>query len=475
MGLVGVLIAAFVAAGWWRFTAPFADNHDGSNGGVWVDSAREIVEHGPIASRLGSQLFTGGTYAHHPPLIAWVTAVGDWAGNGAAFADRLPVILGALATIGLLVLLLRDLDLQWIAIAAGVGVALGTPLFFVYGPMIDTLPLSLPIGVALLALWRRRTVHGSAPGWLLGLVAAACVLSSWEAALLVGVTCLASMLLGRRDTAVLRHLAPTFIGAAVGLVALGAWLLWASGSLGPLLDQLRMRSGSGQTDVGLGDSLQQQWAILGRVLGPVRWLLLPAAIVGLADRRTRLVMLVLVPTTVLYPLALREAAVHDFWNLWFVAPFAIGVAAAVDWLARRARTTPARAVLAAGVAVAVVATLAFTVTGDPSPSRQFRLGLGATNALDAAHIRGSRLYVLLPRGYNTNWIDLRTGIHARSVNSQSALLIALLRHPRAPALLDCDQLRGSFRRACRQRSPDPRADFGGSYAVAPIGWINRQG
>jgi 4-amino-4-deoxy-L-arabinose transferase-like glycosyltransferase len=475
IGLVGVLIAAFVAAGWWRFTAPFGDNHDGSNGGVWVDTARAILEHGPIASRLGSQLFTGGVYAHHPPLIAWVTAVGDWAGSGDLFADRLPVILGSLATIGLLVLLLRDVDLQWIAIAAGVSVSLGTPLFFVYGPMIDTLPLSLPIGVALLVLWRRRAEHGSAPGWMLGLTAAACVLSSWEAALLVGVTCLASMLLGRRDTAVLRRLAPTLIGAAIGLVVLGAWLLWASGSVGPLLHQLRMRSGTGHTDLGFGDSLRQQWAILGRVLGPVRWLLLPAAIVGLADRRTRLVMLVLVPTTVIYPLGLREAAIHDFWNLWFVAPLAIGVAAAVDRFAQHARTTPARAVLAIGTVLAVLASLAWTVADDPSPSRQFRLGLGAAAALDTAHLRGSRLYVLLPRGYNTNWIDLRTGIHARSLESPGAMTVAVLSHPRSPALLDCDQLRGSFRRACRKRSPDPRAELGGAYAVVPIGWISRHG
>ena len=300
------------------------------------------------------------------------------------------------------------------------------------------------------------------------------MLSSWEAALLVGVACFASMILGRRDTAVLRHQAPMFIGAAIGVGVLIAWLLWATGSFGPLLDQLRMRSGTGHTDLGFGDSLRQQWAILGRVLGPVRWLLLPAAVVGIANRRTRLVMLVLVPTTVIYPLVLREAAIHDFWNLWLVAPLAIGVAAAVDWIAGRARAATARAALAVVTGLVVLASLGSTVFDDPSPAHQFRLGLGAADALDAAHLRGPRLYVLLPRGYNTNWIDLRTGIHTRSIEGTAALTVAVLTHPEAPALLDCDQLRGTYRQACRSRSPDPHAEFGGAYAVVPIGWINQQ-
>jgi Dolichyl-phosphate-mannose-protein mannosyltransferase len=465
VGILGVLIVAFVTSGWWRFTAPFGDNHDGSNAGVWIDAGRAIVELGPLSSRLGSRLVSGGVYAHHPPLIAWIMAVTDWVGGGNAFADRLPLIVGAVACVALLALLLRDLGLTWLAAAGGIAIALGTPMFFVYGNMVDTLPLSLPIGLALLVLWNRRLGASFAPRWLLATAAALCVLSSWEAALLAGVMCLASLVLARRDRVLLRRFVPLFVGAAIGAALVALWLLWASGTFSEVLDQLRTRSGSGATPVGVRESLRLQWQHLGHTMGFVRWLLFPAAIAGLWYPRTRVVMAVLVLTCVAYPLALREAAaLHEFWDIWFVAPLAIGLAAIIDAANRVGRSQIIRPVVAIAACVLVVLSLAQSVVGDSEPAQVFRRGAGAGAALDGVKIVGPDIFVVLVRGYNENWIGVRTGAHVKPLNSAESLRNAVRRHPNATILVDCDALGPDLVASCRRHAPSP----GAVYAAMPV-------
>ena len=182
IGLLALLVVAFVAAGWWRFTAPFGDNHDGSNAGLWVDTARAILRNGPFAAHLGSRLLTGGVYAHHPPLIAWVTTVADWAGGKSTFADRLPVILGSLAAIGLLVCFLRDrrsgVDSRSVA---GSGSRSARRCSSSTGRCSTRSPSPCRSGSRSSSCGTGTSTRAWAPGWLLALVAALCVLASWEA------------------------------------------------------------------------------------------------------------------------------------------------------------------------------------------------------------------------------------------------------------------------------------------------------
>ena len=109
----------------------------------------------------------------------------------------------------------------------------------------------------------------------------------------------------------------------------------------------------------------------------------------------------------------------------------------------------------------VLCSLTQSVILDPTPTRLFRLGLGAAHALDHSDVHGPIVYALLPRGLNTNWLALRTGAHVDSIATANDLIAAQIHHPDASILVDCDQLRSDLIPVCRRRSPDPHSDFGG--------------
>ena len=270
-------------------------------------------------------------------------------------------------------------------------------------------------------------------------------------------------MLGRRDSPLLRHLVPVFVGAAAGAVIVGAWLLWASGSFGPMYEQLQTRSGTGSSSISLRESLQVQWANLANVMGVARRLLLPAGIAGLWNPRTRLVMSVLVPTTAIYPVLLREAAIHDFWNIWFVIPLAIGLAAVVDAAVHIPRPPPLRPIVTLAVCAVVATSLFETVGREPLPERFFRYGVGAAHALDGHRSDSPDIYVVLPRGYNTNWIELRTGARVKEISTGQQLYAARTHRPNALILLECESLRGNLVTECLRRSPDRDGPLKGAY------------
>ena len=150
---------------------------------------------------------------------------------------RVPGLLTALASIPLLWLLLTRLRLSPHAAAVGCAVALATPMFLGYGPMVDTPTMSFPIALALLAVW----LAPRARPWLLASLAAAAVLAGWESCLLAAVVLAVELVRSRSGSRLLsRSLAAGF---AVGFVSLSAWLLWVHGSLGPIIDTLTFRAG----------------------------------------------------------------------------------------------------------------------------------------------------------------------------------------------------------------------------------------
>ena len=149
--------------------------------------------------------------------------------------------------------------------AIGTILALATPMFLLYGSMLDTLQISLPIAVAFLLVRARGEVQQRpvAP-WIPFALAILLVLGSWEGALLCGVYATADLVRGWRD----RHrltLSATTAGFLAGAVVLAAWFWWAAGSFEPIFDQARMRSGSGNAAIGWSSFLGIPRDLPGRV------------------------------------------------------------------------------------------------------------------------------------------------------------------------------------------------------------------
>ena len=133
--------------------APFGPSHDGRNAAMWALASDGIQAHGLVGSKFGARHADGAIYANHPPVTGLVTAASVAVLGRSEVGVRLPGLLTALASIPLLWLLLTRLRLSPHAAAVGSAVALATPMFLGYGPMVDTPTMSFPIALALLAVW----------------------------------------------------------------------------------------------------------------------------------------------------------------------------------------------------------------------------------------------------------------------------------------------------------------------------------
>jgi hypothetical protein len=153
--LLVLLAVLFLTHGWSTIGAELGDSHDGRNAAVWSLGSKSLREVGPVESRLGTRTALGGTYANHPPLIYLETTLAEVVGGPARAATRAPAWLGSLATIVLLTILLRDAGLGMVSAAVGVAAVAITPMFLVYGTMLDTPVTSLPFGIGLLLVAQR--------------------------------------------------------------------------------------------------------------------------------------------------------------------------------------------------------------------------------------------------------------------------------------------------------------------------------
>lgn len=188
--LVVMLVMAsviFVATGWRMIPAPFGDSHDGRNAGVWAASGRALLVHGPVASRVATRSPQNGVYANHPPLIGVEIAIAEALGGGSPAASRAPAWLGSLVSIWLLAALLRERGLRGAAVGIAVVLTVATPMFLVFGTMLDTPVTSLPFGLGLLLLWERTRRGRRVSRALAGGLAALAVLAGWQSLLLAGV------------------------------------------------------------------------------------------------------------------------------------------------------------------------------------------------------------------------------------------------------------------------------------------------
>ena len=246
LALLLIFASVFLLQAAPRIAAPFGDSHDGENGAVWGFASRAIRNDGFFGSCGGARLGAGeGTYAHHPPLIANETALVESVFGHRPTWTRLPAWLASLATIPLLYLLLVALGIRRVPSALGTILALATPMFLLYGSMLDTLQISLPFAVAFLLVRARGDVQRRP-------------MAPWIPFALAIVWCSAA---GKAPSSVGSMPRPTSsadggidIGSACRPPPPASW--WASspsrpgcgGSriLDPIFDQARMRSGERQ-------------------------------------------------------------------------------------------------------------------------------------------------------------------------------------------------------------------------------------
>lgn len=410
----------FLGYGSRTIAAPFGDAHDGRNAGVWASGSQALREEGPIASRLGTDRPVSGVYANHPPLIAVETAVAEVVGTPAPAASRAPAWLGSLAVIALLALLLREGGMRRGAVGVAVLLALTTPMFLVYGTMLDTPVTSLPFGLGLLVLWERARRGDPVRPLLAGGLAALAALAGWQALLLA--LALAGWALVRivRGTG-RREVNLAFAGgAALGAMLLLGWLLWAfGGTVQPLLDQFLFRTGESTQPVSLSELFAAHRGALTAMLGVIGLLGVGGLVLAARDARTRGLVAVSLAVTVPYSLVFRTGVVnHEYWGYWFLLPVALGLATGVDRLLAYWQALGRPEIVPTAVA-AVMASLSVLVAWQQPPSGESLkiTGFRATEAVDAVQLdpRQRTAWFAAAVGEPASWLSRQTGRPAVAV------------------------------------------------------------
>jgi 4-amino-4-deoxy-L-arabinose transferase-like glycosyltransferase len=404
--LLGTTVAVFLWSQLGRMTGPVGLSHEGQNLGVFAMGSRAIRENGLVSSYLGSHLAAHGmVYAHHPPLIFWTTAVSESLFGVHPWTARVPTIIAACAVIPLLYSVIRRVGVAPLAAAAGVVLAVGNPVFFTYSWMVDTPMLTLPFALGTLLAWDHAQRTGRR-GWLVALTVLT-VGTGWQGLVLVGTLALAGGWLARRDGRSIRPAIVVAVAAALTFGALMAWVWWSYGGLGPLFEQFQSRTGSG-SPVGLARGLWNQlgfftnvWQLPLLVAGPF------GIYLAIRDRRTRRLAVLLTFTVMAYSLVFWEAAaIHDYWNYWAVAPFALGLAAIVE---RVVGDLAGRAVrpglIVAGVGVVAMAVPVATWVGGSSAQTVLDQGVVMAEAVADPRPPDQHVFATAGIGEPVTWIS----------------------------------------------------------------------
>ncbi len=384
-------MAIFLGTSWGTISGPFGDSHDGRNAGVWASGARSIRDHGTIESRLGAWSADRGVYANHPPLLYVQTAVADFVGRDWNVATRAPAWLGSVVALFLLAQLLRERGLRPSAVGGAVVLVAASPMFLVYGTMLDTPVTSLPFALGLLLLWERTRDGIVGPPSGLFALAALAVLAGWQSLLVaagVGVWAMVRVILRRGP----KQLNLTVVsGVVCGVVVLALWQLWAYGwSLQPVLDQFQVRTGqTAAASSSFGDLLARQYRDVSHMFGlPLLVLGVAGLVLAVADRRTRALAAIGTIVTISYVVVFRNGALaHDYWDYWLLWPLAVGLGVGLDRLARALPPRRGKEVgFAAGTAlIALVATVGLLLN-PPTARRFLDRGLPAGRLADEARL-----------------------------------------------------------------------------------------
>jgi hypothetical protein len=367
---------------------PFGPSHDGFNAALYMTGGRAIVEDGLVLTRVGARSRVAGgewvVYAHHPPLVYALAALAAASGTSEVSA-RLSAALASLAAVVLLGLLLTACGLPPGAAGLGLLYATATPMFLAFGTMLEPHVLGLAPMVLLVSLWQRMRVGDEPPAmaWILG--AGVATLTSW----LGGLLCLwvgGTLLLSRRRRPAVALLAAT-VGSAI---LIGGWMWWAyEGALGEFVQRALHRTGTVEegrvTVIGMA---RQQARYLTDLFPVGGWLAVPAAGLGLLDRRTRPIVGASLGAVLGYALIFRNGASdHNYWLYCLILPLALGAAVGADAVARWSRSHVARpGLVRAALAAALVGALGITTLLRPSMDESQRR-YAATLGADARSVR----------------------------------------------------------------------------------------
>ena len=266
-------------------------------------------------------------------------------------------VMGA-ATVLFMAALLRGRGLEWGPILLALGAMAATGFFYIYGRL--GVGFSLVVAATAVVAHLRDAPSPSRKLLAAGAaVVALAAMQSWIAMGAVGLLVLWLWTVAGARSPALRWVAA---GALAGAAVVAVWLLSGAGPA-DLSDQVANRT---DTSVGgFGEFLSRQWRLAGDFT-PVwlRWLVAPALVAGLADRRTRMATAVTLAVAAAWTFGLRQGAwIHRLWNFPWLAPVTIGLAALGDAACRLVR---GRLALAAGaLAAAVIAVTAFRVVTGP--------------------------------------------------------------------------------------------------------------
>jgi hypothetical protein len=430
--VLGLLSVAFVASAWPQITGPFADSDEGINGAVWGYNSRSLRELGPLTSHLGGVRIDGTKYATHPPLIVVETAVFESVLGEHPWSTRASAWVGALASIVLVYLLLRDVPVEPAVAAAATAAAMACHMVFVYGAMVDTMVIALPFALAVALLWHRQWtgMHPPSPWIVLGVAVPAC-LGGWQVCLLAGL-CGASLVARFRSRPHALGQAAPYLGAAVlGVGATLGWAYWVYGSFDVLGDKLVRRSGGEAATVTGMIGFQLPW--LGQLLGVglLAWI---AAAMSLRDRRFRPLAALSLTSVVLYAVLLKEGSGgHQYWNYWGVFPAAVGFAYGFDALAavlvrRFGRQTAAPAAILVVLAVVV----AVVNLAQPNEARDLIVaGYRPYDLVDATPLAPGQTDIpYLAEPFRADdWLRYRGGPPGRPLRSAEDLRVLAAEHP----------------------------------------------
>lgn len=462
--LVVVLAVAFLANASPWLGARFGETHDGRNAAAWGLAARALRTDGPIESKLGG-VAPQQTYANHPPSIIVETAAAETVAGEHRLVTRSPAWIGSLVLLALLAVLLMDAGLSPLAAAVGIVVAGSSPMFLLYGGMLDTPVTALPFAVAVVILVQRAVQGRPPPTWAYAVAGAAVAVSGWQATAIAAMSggWLAVAAIRRRE---LRGPAVALAaGAAAGLGATFLWIHWVYGSFLPFSGAAQYRASSAT----LADSLAKQFGAL-RELVPLAGVVGMAGLaIALADRRRRPLAIVTLPPIVAYAIMFRGGAdIHDYWNYALVVPLALGSAIVAERATDALRGRYGRVGAAVPAAIALLGLVAALAV--PSATQNgMEASLGTPKLLEVAEElappNGPPVAFFAPGGADSPWITYESGRRGLALKTEAALERLGREQPEMPMLV---VLHGGDPAVMAQLKQDAVA-IEGIWAVVPAG------
>jgi hypothetical protein len=242
-------------------------------------------------------------------------------------------LVSSLVVLVLMALLFAATGLPSGPAAVGLLFAFATPMFTMFGAMTEPHVLGLAPMTALALLWQRIRIGFEPSTWVLGSVAAIATLTSWQGGLFAASIAAALLLVPRRRWAA----ASVLTGTAVAATLVGLWILWAyHGDLRDFFDRALHRVGTGGVgQVTFRQMLRHQMGYFTDLYPVGRWLVVPAAALGVLDQRTRPLVVVSLVTVLGYALLFRNGAYdHNYWLYCILLPLSLSAVVAADAMAR---------------------------------------------------------------------------------------------------------------------------------------------